>query len=204
MNILVIGNGFDLAHGLPTRYTDFLKWIVGQHDFFYTLKKQDSQITKLRECISLRIPEEANRKVISQRITHQEEIWNCIDDNFWIGYFLQNPMYQKENWIDFENEISKVIKSVDADMKGNIEKKISYEKLSNEYLKDCFMTYDDLFERVDGVEEDTPRKSFGELRDKLLNDLNKLIRALEIYLTEYVERIDCQLISPDIQRIKIF
>lgn len=89
-------------------------------------------------------------------------------------------------------------------MKGNIEKKISYEKLSNEYLKDCFMTYDDLFERVDGVEEDTPRKSFGELRDKLLNDLNKLIRALEIYLTEYVERIDCQLISPDIQRIKIF
>lgn len=26
MNILVIGNGFDLAHGLPTRYTDFLKF----------------------------------------------------------------------------------------------------------------------------------------------------------------------------------
>lgn len=26
MNILVIGNGFDLAHGLPTRYTDFLDW----------------------------------------------------------------------------------------------------------------------------------------------------------------------------------
>ncbi|MCL2672561.1 MAG: bacteriophage abortive infection AbiH family protein [Clostridiales bacterium] len=24
MNILIIGNGFDLAHGLPTRYTDFL------------------------------------------------------------------------------------------------------------------------------------------------------------------------------------
>ncbi len=24
MNILVIGNGFDLAHGLPTKYGDFL------------------------------------------------------------------------------------------------------------------------------------------------------------------------------------
>ncbi|MCI9342578.1 MAG: hypothetical protein HFI01_06290 [Lachnospiraceae bacterium] len=24
MNILVIGNGFDLTHGLPTKYTDFL------------------------------------------------------------------------------------------------------------------------------------------------------------------------------------
>lgn len=27
MNILVIGNGFDLAHGLPTRYIDFLEFI---------------------------------------------------------------------------------------------------------------------------------------------------------------------------------
>lgn len=26
VNILVIGNGFDLAHGLPTKYTDFLKF----------------------------------------------------------------------------------------------------------------------------------------------------------------------------------
>lgn len=26
MNILVIGNGFDLAHGLPTTYSDFLKF----------------------------------------------------------------------------------------------------------------------------------------------------------------------------------
>lgn len=37
-------------------------------------------------------------------------------DNIWIEYFLQNPMYQKENWIDFENEISKVIQSLDQDM----------------------------------------------------------------------------------------
>lgn len=27
MNILVIGNGFDLAHGLPTKYGDFLQVI---------------------------------------------------------------------------------------------------------------------------------------------------------------------------------
>jgi hypothetical protein len=27
MNILVMGNGFDLAHGLPTRYNDFLNFI---------------------------------------------------------------------------------------------------------------------------------------------------------------------------------
>lgn len=27
MNILVIGNGFDLAHGLPTKYEHFLEWV---------------------------------------------------------------------------------------------------------------------------------------------------------------------------------
>ena len=26
MKILIIGNGFDLAHGLPTRYLDFLEF----------------------------------------------------------------------------------------------------------------------------------------------------------------------------------
>lgn len=35
MNILVIGNGFDLAHGLPTKYTDFLGFV----ERFENLKK---------------------------------------------------------------------------------------------------------------------------------------------------------------------
>lgn len=39
MNILVIGNGFDLAHGLPTKYTDFLEFtkvikrVINARDF---------------------------------------------------------------------------------------------------------------------------------------------------------------------------
>lgn len=27
MNILIIGNGFDLAHNLPTKYTDILEFL---------------------------------------------------------------------------------------------------------------------------------------------------------------------------------
>ncbi|WP_366941017.1 AbiH family protein [uncultured Chitinophaga sp.] len=26
--IVLIGNGFDLAHGMPTRYNDFLLWYI--------------------------------------------------------------------------------------------------------------------------------------------------------------------------------
>ena len=40
MNILVIGNGFDLAHGLPTRYMDFLEFI---EEYFIYKEKGESQ-----------------------------------------------------------------------------------------------------------------------------------------------------------------
>lgn len=43
MNILIVGNGFDLAHGLPTKYADFLKFI----DFFYKHKAQESSRLEL-------------------------------------------------------------------------------------------------------------------------------------------------------------
>lgn len=36
MNVLVIGNGFDLAHGLPTKYGDFL-------DFLYHFKEEEKK-----------------------------------------------------------------------------------------------------------------------------------------------------------------
>ena len=36
MNILVVGNGFDLAHDLPTGYRDFLQFT----DAFVELKKE--------------------------------------------------------------------------------------------------------------------------------------------------------------------
>lgn len=205
MNILVIGNGFDLAHGLPTKYTDFLEFVkVIKQIINPPYYNGQNQIEWGNLCPKVRKQIEENMGNVRNNLYSQESMWkDLLGNNLWIDYFLQNPTYQKENWIDFENEISKVIKSVDADMKSNIEEKISYEKLSNEYLKDCFMTYDDLFERIDGVEDDTPRKSFGELRDILYNDLCRLIRALEIYLCGYVEKIEIQEKSPDINGLVI-
>lgn len=41
MNILVIGNGFDLAHGLPTKYKDFL--------FFCSVVKEIISDSKIDE-----------------------------------------------------------------------------------------------------------------------------------------------------------
>lgn len=145
MNILVIGNGFDLAHELPTGYIDFLKWTVGQYYFFYSLKEQGAQITKSINDISLKIPEKIKGIKISQRVDHQEEFWNCINNNVWIEYFL--PIYAdrkkngKDGWIDFECEISEIIQSLDNDRYRlsqiyNIED-IVYD-LSNDFLKEMY------------------------------------------------------------------
>ena len=41
MNILMIGNGFDLAHGLPTGYPDFLGF-CRMIKVVYSLEKNDN------------------------------------------------------------------------------------------------------------------------------------------------------------------
>ncbi|MFR2167307.1 MAG: AbiH family protein [Coprococcus sp.] len=38
MNILVLGNGFDLAHGLPTSYKDFLTFCKKLRHYINTAK----------------------------------------------------------------------------------------------------------------------------------------------------------------------
>lgn len=182
MNILVIGNGFDLAHGLPTKYTDFLDFlkiiieiknsnIVGN---LVEINKKLCEKSGIDRVIRFQIPRKFGMETLEEGT---EDLLNCILDNVWIEYFLQCPMYQKENWIDFESEISNVIKSIDNDINNGLTECKLEDKIrciSNEFLNNRYIEW-------------FSKKSYKELRDVLLNDLNRLIRALEIYLTEYVE-----------------
>ena len=132
-------------------------------------------------------------------------IYFIITNKSIIFNFLNNPIYQKENWIDFENEISKVIQSLDADMHGlsqiyNIED-IAHN-LSNDFLKEIYSDYIDAVQPINPVDNGFSEGiSFKKIRDRLLSDLNRLIRAFEIYLTEYIEKISIRIISPDIEEI---
>ena len=124
MNILVIGNGFDLAHGLPTKYTDFLEFIkmikiIKEKNIF----NDGSSISeagcnrdnkKLHKDIRLTILNKANNDELKK---DSQELLNCIDNNIWIEYFLQCSMYEKENWIDIESEILRIVKEVCKDIK---------------------------------------------------------------------------------------
>ncbi len=112
MNILLLGNGFDLAHGLPTRYTDFLEWVKAEYALYVSSREQKSEIVaKIKEVkVEWAIVPHPS-KISVKRLCNEEmqlELWECINHNFWLDYFLNTPIYQKENWIDFESEISKL------------------------------------------------------------------------------------------------
>ena len=177
MNILLIGNGFDLAHGLPTRYTDFLEFVKVIRQVVNVNSPEDLDKIiwgkihiKIREIIEIKMENTGNG------LFSQKAVWeNLIVKNYWIEYFLQCDMYQKENWIDLEREISRVIKSFDKSMRTS----------SLTHVKQNFVNVIDNLQTV---------STYKQLRDKLLNDLNKFIRAFEIYLSEYVERINIKVI----------
>lgn len=84
-NILVIGNGFDLAHGLPTKYNDFM--------------------VAIKKCKSLKINPEAKP---DSKETYINTMKLVAEQNGFIKYFLD---YTNEvpGWIDLERLIKDII-----------------------------------------------------------------------------------------------
>ena len=127
MNILILGNGFDLALGLPTKYTDFLEFakvieelypdgvkpnidliqkIITNAPFGYFSSNgalnRDDIINKLGRAFA----SENNALLI------MNDFHFCIHRNAWITYFYQRYMQEQiggDNWIDIEKEIKDVI-----------------------------------------------------------------------------------------------
>ena len=117
MNILIVGNGFDLAHGLPTKYADFLKFI----DFFYKHKAQESSGLELiagedincykyfTDLFNSKQDSEFDQYLYDQSRKTIHELSDLCKDNAWIKYFSEvyksREQKGKDGWIDFEGEI---------------------------------------------------------------------------------------------------
>jgi len=215
MNILVLGNGFDLAHGLPTKYTDFLEF-CRRIDVIYTSKKSYTILGFENRYLLKWNAREEIKEFLRRDFMHKKEgtkeenlksynIFTCIQDNIWYEYFMKCNMRNKENWIDFEGEISKLIQSLDGDIKKH---EAQFDdvigELSNDFLREKYSDYTYItagYKKAFHMEQEAKVITYKQIRDKLQNDLNRLIRALEMYLTFCMENIDCKVISPDIQQI---
>lgn len=84
MNILIIGNGFDLAHDLPTRYGDFINNVKKESDFYDFLTKDSNFNIKI-----------FNRVQNSAVFKH-----------------IKAQLKSNNGWIDFENELKEIIDSI--------------------------------------------------------------------------------------------
>jgi hypothetical protein len=206
MNILIIGNGFDLAHGLPTRYTDFLHFCkyfqdapekINTKAFNENRKRYESYLDKLKSYSEPYEPPYDFKDVFLNYLSNLEEekyikFRNLVKGNFWYIWFNYVINDINDGWIDFETEISKVIKCTEH-----------YFNESNNYESFPYKTvissecYYGVLDKIFFVYSDT--KEYAKL---LFNDLNNLINVFGVYLVEVVANIEINLLSPDISKLK--
>ncbi len=204
MNILVIGNGFDLAHGLPTKYMDFLEFVKRIKIISSTKKKSNFNRFKQDYLDDWNVNKEVVSyigRIFKDRIEGKiiKELFTLVKDNFWLDYFIQSENYVEQGWIDFEKEISSQIQKIDCSWKKRIEIAAS---VTDEILD--IKEYSVFFKHVTKIElaEGLREKDFEYIRDKLLLDLERMIRCLEIYLSDCVAQIPFISILEDIAEIK--
>ncbi len=217
MNILVIGNGFDLAHGLPTKYGDFLEFcerVKGIYDFSDHISLSDYKSKyidnwDMNDYIKTALLEtvEKRHKCGVWVSNHAlEELYEHIRQNTWLEYFLKCHSFVGENWIDFELEISRVIQALDAAMRL-MKNEENITKLSENNTKIIKNIVEEV-QRKDGKrlnikEVLSNKRNLNDFKVLLEKDLNMLIRAFEIYLCEFVEKVYIGKKSPNIDELKI-
>jgi hypothetical protein len=79
MDILIIGNGFDLAHGLPTNYTDFIKYYSNKEN----MEKSESDISKYINAKNWFEYFKENSQWGNTWIDFETEIYNFIANLYW-------------------------------------------------------------------------------------------------------------------------
>ena len=202
MNILVIGNGFDLAHDLPTSYNDFIEFCERMRRiYFYTgtatveeyeknnldnwkkhefVKKVLVDAFKNRKIEEICTDANASRMNVTTSNKALDEMFIYIENNTWLNYFLKCVAYTGVTWIDFESEISKVVRALDCARKlFEISQPITEiseneGKVAMGILKASQWNLHDVYKGTKELEKFT---------NFLYDELLKLIRALEIYIT---------------------
>lgn len=213
MKILIVGNGFDLEHSLPTKYWDFLKF-VNKFQKLSNLSKDNLRAIMESEEMNKNVQEYLLNDEIFNNENHSEllqELSSLISNNIWLKQFDNKKDIQNKGWIDFEYEISKVIQCLDYYMGCNEndlkqpnqgEIRQDNEKYQN---GSRFITS---ITKVKGENHNSKFKGSTfhgdiakEIIRRLVVNLDNLIRCLEIYLEECVEKIKVEYNAPDIIKI---
>lgn len=209
MKILVIGNGFDLEHGLPTMYKDFLKYIRIIGAISGLGKDENIEVVIDRLTTNNAYFNKYFKEIFVNEMLDKNNIINELielsKNNIWIKYFIDLNFNENKGWIDFEYEISNVIRSLDYMKKYRYKTKIQKEidvsknRDANNIENHIEKIIGELPKRIEYLNEDQYNE---EITKKLQQHLNDLIRCLEIYLEDCVGKIDIEYVAPDIKNTK--
>ena len=116
MNILVLGNGFDLAHGLPTAYPDFLGFCRMIKAVYATDKNDNAD--KIWTGLGIKLKKEENTRRLQNKfselysvgvITKDDNRGNIIRTNTVFDELfddINDEEVEDDSEIDIENEIN--------------------------------------------------------------------------------------------------
>ncbi len=191
MRYLVLGNGFDLAHGLKTGYKDFLLYAIQRDKALFNNFTKENQNTDI---IFIEPDNSESDMYFRGKLLH----------NVWMNYFVilyRDKLIRGENWIDFEMEISYIIENFDRKAKSKMELVSDLKDLNNKD-NNKFLTFYNLYgilhtKGVGGVKKQT----YKELINDLSGDLNDVILAFEFYLQNEVENVGINRYSLDIKNL---
>ncbi len=216
MKMLLLGNGFDLYHKLPTKYENFLHTV----DFLRNKKivKGEDTVGEIFGNSELqkvdRFIKESYEKYksvydkVSLDFNKVSDLIDFANNNIWFSYLLKS--FNKDlGWIDFEKEIAFVIKNIQSFMNSNMLSFFSEEINGNQaYLH--ILKFFDFFhkpagmDKIDGqiapsnhvideykIEIPTGSNNYELDKEKLVNTmfehLTNLSEMLKIYLKYFVD-----------------
>lgn len=217
-DILIIGNGFDLYHKLPTRYTDFLFLVKHWNSFYAKFQENDKAISDCKQFV-VRVDDKGKltEEALADFVDHASVLsadrlkWlnSIIDKNPWIRYFIETD-YEKEGWIDFEAEMERVFVYIELFFTEEIFK-CDKQIMSQTINPHCFKVIHSLMKNTDALplntgiysKRDIQNYIYGDIKKNLLKELrialNDLIEALNIYMEEFVGSIKTQVYSEQIK-----
>lgn len=224
--VLIVGNGFDLAHELPTKYIDFLEfcrrveavWSFGggdnetQRRTSFQRNWIDKWNTKesIKEYMIHAFQKRKWTGIIPDRIKLEDEILSeihtLIDNNIWYSYLYhiyEVRNIKGENWIDFESEICYIIQQIDENS-DNLDENLSeiFKGLQDRknVRINLFVKY--FNKRVEESDSEPDKINVRTFRKIAYEELEKITRALELYLGKFIDVIQIDKHIPEIDKIK--
>ncbi len=197
MDVLIIGNGFDLAHGLKTQYSDFLP-IIKSPDAFVdaiTRMKRGSDVPEMWE-------KYRHEGISDASIDNINEMSRILKQNVW-AYYFSHCEADIQGWIDFEHEIFPAISLFQEIFKNaqnatvglSGDTPVLYVNIGNNEL----LRRAGLFPKYISYFKDNPIHIKGKpfvgiqyglvkksVLDSLRHELDDFIKVFKIYLNEIV------------------